>query len=148
MADVVTPGGMGKCTPVGHKRAREGQAVDSVGGSRSGRSVRFSHIDIRLHGIEIWGGGGVPGDDGPPLGLGWSVEGERRVELDDFEVERLRSRTPKDAYCTSGCVDPSMRAQILLRCGSTPRQINTIKREVAKLNRERWQVRRVTAILF
>ena len=93
-----------------------------------------------MHGIEIWGGGGVPGDDGPPLGLGWSVEGERRVELEEFEVERLSSRTPKDAYCMSGSVDAGRRAQILLRCGSTPRQINSIKREVAQLNRERWQV--------
>ena len=125
-------------------RKRPRDEVDSAGRDsgeiRSARSVRFSHIDIRMHGTEIWGGGGVPADDGPPLGLSWSIESERRVELEDFEEERLRSRTPKDAYCVSGCVAPSQRMQMLLRSGSTHRQINSVKKEVAKLNRDRWQV--------
>ena len=83
----------------------------------------------------------MPGDDGPPLGLSWHVEGERRVEMDEYETQRLSSRRPKETYCSVGCVEPQVRAQILLHSGSTHRQINSIKKEVAKLNRERWQVR-------
>jgi lauroyl/myristoyl acyltransferase len=30
----------------------------------------------------MWGGGGVPADDGPPLGLGWGVKEEREVDID------------------------------------------------------------------
>lgn len=40
-----------------------------------------------------------------------------------------------------------MRTQILLHHGNTHRQINSIKKEVAKLNRERWQVRQDLAEL-
>ncbi|KAL1527448.1 hypothetical protein AB1Y20_016113 [Prymnesium parvum] len=122
------------------KRPRE-----ALSWERGGRSVRFSHIDIRMHGVEMWGGGGVPVDDGPPLGLSWHVEGERRVGLDEYETQRLTLRRPKETYCSIGSVKPRERTQILLLHGSTPRQINTIKKEIAKLNRERWQA---SEILF
>ena len=32
----------------------------------------ISHVTVREMGLEIWGGGGVPADDGPPLGLSWN----------------------------------------------------------------------------
>ena len=130
-------------SPVRVRPAKRPREAASGGGARGreNRSVRFSHIDIRMHGVEMWGGGGVPGDDGPPLGLSWHVEGERRVDLEEYEMQRLSSRRPKETYCTVGCVEPQERTQILMHHGSTPRQINTIKKEVAKLNRERWQVK-------
>uniref|UniRef100_A0A6V4PBZ3 Uncharacterized protein n=1 Tax=Prymnesium polylepis TaxID=72548 RepID=A0A6V4PBZ3_9EUKA len=124
------------------KRCHEASVSEDVRG-RENRSVRFSHIDIRMCGREIQGGGGVPGDDGPPLGLSWTVEDEQRVALDEYETQRLSSRRPKETYCSIGCVEPHLRTQILLQNGSTPRQINSIKKEVAKLNRERWQASEV-----
>jgi len=81
----------------------------------------------------------VPGDDGPPLGLSWTVEGERRIGLDEYETSRLYSRRPKETYCAIGCVEPQVRTQILMNHGSTPRQINSIKKEVAQLNLARRQ---------
>ena len=91
------------------------------------RGVRFSHVTIRTHSMELWGGGGVPADEGPPLGLSWEVVGERHVCLDEFEGEREQQRTPKDAYCCVGCVEPSKRAEMLRRCGSTAKQMRTVK---------------------
>ena len=40
------------------------------------RRVSFSHVRVREHAIDVGGGGGVPSDDGPPLGLGWDIKGE------------------------------------------------------------------------
>ena len=53
--------------------------------------------------MEIWGGGGVPADDGPPLGLSWNLQSTRHVNIDEFEDERELSRTPKDSYCVEVC---------------------------------------------
>jgi len=107
--------------------------------------VRFSHVTIRTHSMELWGGGGVPADEGPPLGLSWEVMGERHVCLDEYEGEREQERTPKDSYCSVGCVEPSKRAEILRRCGSTAKQMRTVKQAVARLNKQRWQA---TSMLF
>lgn len=107
--------------------------------------VRFSHVDVRIHCTELWGGGGVPSDEGPPLGLSWDVEGERRVRLEDFELERHHVRTPKDTYCTVGCVAPHQRTEMLLVSGTSPRQIKAVKRAVAQVNLNRWKT---SAVLF
>ena len=57
--------------------------------------VSFGAVRVRTHDVEIWGGGGVPADDGPPLGLGWNVQGEAIFALDAFESERKGSRITK-----------------------------------------------------
>jgi hypothetical protein len=62
-----------------------------------------------------------------------------RIARAQFEEERERERTPKDSYCMSGSVEPRRRAAMLLRCGSTLKQIRSVKQAVAKLNRQRWQ---------
>ena len=74
-------GGEGGPCARGGKRARAPSpgaalAADSLqmlGSARTEkrkRSVSFSHVSIRSHLLELWGGGGVPGDGGAPLGLG------------------------------------------------------------------------------
>jgi len=70
--------------------------------------------------MELWGGGGVPADEGPPLGLSWEVMGERHVCLDEYEGEREQERTPKDSYCSVGCVEPSKRAEIFGDAAARP----------------------------
>ena len=45
-----------------------------------------------------------------------------------WQVDRQLHLRIRDEWC------------MLLHHGSTPRQINSIKREVAKVNRERWEV--------
>ena len=133
-------------TPTPRKRKLATAAEDGVddiqtpGGSAPRSRVRFGNVQIRTHTMEIWGGGGVPADDGPPLGLGWDVQGERSVEIDDFEVERKDHRTPKDSYCMLGCVEPGTRQQMLLGSGSTLKQIKSVTKQVAQLNHERWKV--------
>ena len=89
---------------------------------------------------EVWGGGGVPADDGPPLGLSWNLQSTRHVNIDEFEDEREQTRTPKDSYCVEGCMEPNMRRQVLLSSGSTPKQIKAATKAVAQLNQDRWKV--------
>ena len=111
------------------------------GSSSSARRARvsFDKVRIRTHDVEMWGGGGVPADDGPPLGLGWGVQEEREVCIDAFEGEREGARTPKDSYCMVGCVEAGQRQQMLLTSGSTLKQIKAVTKQVAQLNQERWQ---------
>jgi hypothetical protein len=101
--------------------------------------VNFSHVSIRSHQLELWGGGGVPHDGGAPLGLGWAVMNERRVNIDEFEDSRLGARRTKDVYGSLGCVDAGRRCELLIRAGSSLKQIRTAKQAVARLNRQRWQ---------
>jgi len=112
-----------------------------IGSSASARRARvsFGHVQIRTHDVEMWGGGGVPADDGPPLGLGWGVKEEREVDIDAFEGEREGARTPKDSYCMVGCVEAQKRQEMLVASGCTPKQIKAVTKQVAQLNQDRWQ---------
>ena len=105
------------------------------------RRVSFSHVRVREHAIDVGGGGGVPSDDGPPLGLGWDIKGEHTTAIDDYEDERERERTPKDSYCMEGCVEPEQRKRMLLGSGSTLKQIKAATKAVVQLNHDRWKVR-------
>merc|ERR1719478_777601 len=90
--------------------------------------------------MEVWGGGGVPADDGPPLGLGWDIKGEHSTSIDEYEDERAHEgRTPKDSYCMEGCVEPDQRRRMLLSAGSTMKQIKAAQKAVAQLNQDRWK---------
>ena len=112
-----------------------------IGSSASARRARvsFGHVQIRTHDVEMWGGGGVPADDGPPLGMGWGVKEEREVDIDAFEGEREGARTPKDSYCMVGCVEAQKRQEMLVASGSTLKQIKAVTKQVAQLNQDRWQ---------
>jgi hypothetical protein len=129
------------CTP--SKRERDSGGSSSSCEPRVSK-VRFSHVTVRELGMEIWGGGGVPADDGPPLGLSWDLQSTRHVNIDDWEAEREQSRTPKDSYCFEGCVEPNVRRQMLLGAGSTHKQIKAATKAVAQLNQDRWKVRSPT----
>jgi hypothetical protein len=120
---------------LGKRRAAE--SLPAAGRRR--RRVNFSHVSIRSHKLELWGGGGVPGDGGAPLGLGWAVMNERRVPIDEFEDSRRGARRPKDVYGSQGCVDAGRRCELLIRAGSSLKQIRAAKQAVARLNRQRWQ---------
>ena len=63
------------------------RSLEGGGGSAERRnvSVRFSHVAIRTHRMELWGGGGVPADDGPPLGL----SGDVMEEVDMLRHNRM-----------------------------------------------------------
>ena len=127
-------------TPSKRKASASPGGSSAHSGERVSR-VRFSHVTIREIGLEIWGGGGVPADDGPPLGLSWNLQSTRHVNIDEFEDERERDRTPKDSYCVEGCVEPYVRRQMLLGSGSTHKQIKAATKAVAQLNQDRWKVR-------
>eukprot|EP00962_Isochrysis_galbana_P033915 scaffold11425_cov102-Isochrysis_galbana.AAC.5 len=131
------PSPPGKAGPTLTKR-RAAESLPAAGRRRVPR-VNFSHVSIRSHQLELWGGGGVPGDGGAPLGLGWAVMNERRVPIDEFEDSRLGARRPKDVYGSQGCVDAGRRCELLIRAGSSLKQIRTAKQAVARLNRQRWQ---------
>jgi len=128
------------CTP--SKRERDSGGSSSSCEPRVSK-VRFSHVTVRELGMEIWGGGGVPADDGPPLGLSWDLQSTRHVNIDDWEAEREQSRTPKDSYCFEGCVEPNVRRQMLLGAGSTHKQIKAATKAVAQLNQDRWKASEV-----
>jgi len=121
------------------------QMLGSARTEKRKRSVSFSHVSIRSHLLELWGGGGVPGDGGAPLGLGWTVAGERRVTIDDFEETRRSTRRVKEEYGSLGCVEASRRCELLIGAGSSLKQIRAVKQAVARLNRQRWQA---SALLF
>jgi len=112
-----------------------------IGNSASARRARvsFGHVQIRTHDVEMWGGGGVPADDGPPLGLGWGVKEEREVDIDAFEGEREGARTPKDSYCMVGCVEAQKRQEMLVASGTSLKHIKAVTKQVAQLNQDRWQ---------
>ena len=101
--------------------------------------VAFSHVSIRSHELELWGGGGVPGDGGAPLGIGWAVMGERQMPIDEFEESRREVRRPKELYGMQGSVAASRRCELLIRAGASLKQIRSVKQAVARLNRQRWQ---------
>ena len=124
-------------------KRKASSAVRSSGSSCEPRvsRVRFSHVEIREHALEIWGGGGVPADDGPPLGLSDTVTRQVVTSIDDFEEEREQERTPKDMYCVEGCMEPNLRRQMLLGSGCTQKQIRASTKAVAQLNQDRWKVR-------
>ena len=95
-------GRMEASTETPRKRKRSGEAgpsTDLVAAPKSSSAPRlrvsFGSVRVRTHDVEIWGGGGVPADDGPPLGLGWNVQGEEIFALDAFESERKGSRITK-----------------------------------------------------
>ena len=133
-------------TPPVSPRSSSKRKVSDLSGagpsSRRASRVRFSHVTIQEMGMEIWGGGGVPADDGPPLGLSWDLQSTRHVHIDEFEDERQQSRTPKDSYCVEGCMEPNLRRQMLLAAGSTHKQIKAATKAVAQLNQDRWKVTR------
>ena len=139
MADAASPPAVAR-TP--KRKAAAVAASPSSGRSCEPRvsRVRFSHVTVQELATEIWGGGGVPADDGPPLGLSWNLQSTRHVNIDDFEDERAQSRTPKDSYCVEGCMEPNVRRQMLLRAGSTMKQIKAATKAVAQLNQDRWKV--------
>ncbi len=99
--------------------------------------IKFGHVVIRCHARELWGGGGVPADDGPPLGLGWDVASESTQSVDAYESLRRHTRSPKDAYCVFGFLDATRRLSMLLQTGTSLAQVRTAKQHVARLNRER-----------
>ena len=136
VVSVATPASNGK-------RARPPSPGSNCAGtpSRNGSRVRFSHVQVRQYEREVWGGGGVPADDGPPLGLSWDVANERSVELNEYEDERRSSRMSKDVYAMEGCVDSNQRRQLLLGAGSTQKQIKQAIKQVVQLNADRWKVR-------
>jgi len=127
------------------KRARDSEAGPSDGssgrpaGSAPRSRVSFGSVRVRTHDVEIWGGGGVPADDGPPLGLGWNVQREETFAIDAFESERKATRITKDSYCMLGCVEPDARERMLLGAGSTLKQIKQVTKQVEQLNQERWK---------
>lgn len=99
--------------------------------------VKFSHVDVRTYDMDV--GGGVPADDGPPLGLAWTVRGQTSTKMDEYEKQRQQQhRSPKEKYCMES-LDSSVRQRMLQSAGVTPQQIWTASREVEKLNRERWE---------
>lgn len=126
------------CKRLSRRRAAS-VGADALPAHATPGRVRFSHVAIRTHSMELWGGGGVPADDGPPLGLSWKIMDEQLVNMEQFEGEREGERTLKDSYCMSGSVEPRRRAAMLMRCGSTLKQIRSVKQAVARLNRQRWQ---------
>ena len=81
----------------------------------------------------------------PPLLPSLAARPAPHIIAQQFEGEREGERTLKDSYCMSGSVEPRRRAAMLMRCGSTLKQIRSVKQAVARLNRQRWQVCTVVA---
>lgn len=101
---------------LGNRRAAD---LRTPAGRRRVPRVNFSHVSIRSHQLELWGGGGVPGDGGAPLGLGWTVMNERRVPIDEFEKSRAGARRPKEVCTLADQASPYLARHSATR---SPRQ--------------------------
>lgn len=109
---------------------------------RSGkkRGVRFNNVEIRECRPLLGGGGGIP-TQGSPLGMGWQVDRETRIDIDQFEEWRgdlgAEARRPREVFMEYGYVPPEEREERLLQAGHVKSELERSEFEIRIINRRR-----------
>merc|ERR1712166_115274 len=115
-----------------------------------GRAQQASPMQLRRGGDQrvqyhAGGGGGIPSEGGPPLGLGWDVVNQSHTSLADFELTRIGVRSPREVYMSEGFLSARQRSRILKQVGHTKKEIKKATRKVEELVTARWELNTVRA---
>jgi len=103
--------------------------------------VGFNTVEIRECRPLLGGGGGIP-TAGSPLGMGWEVERQTRIDVDCFESwrdggEGGQVRRPREVFMEYGYVAPEEREQRLLEAGHVQSELDRSEFEIRIINRRR-----------
>eukprot|EP00658_Telonema_sp_P-2_P022801 TRINITY_DN19125_c0_g1_i2.p1 TRINITY_DN19125_c0_g1~~TRINITY_DN19125_c0_g1_i2.p1 ORF type:complete len:281 (-),score=47.10 TRINITY_DN19125_c0_g1_i2:9-851(-) len=113
---------------------------------RGGRQrCSFGGVEIREYNIVMSGGGGIPSEGGPPLGLGWDVVNESSVSLAEFEQARIGVRSPREVYMSEGYLSSRQRSRILKQVGHSKKEIKKAAKKVEEVVTGRWELNTVRA---
>eukprot|EP00741_Cyanophora_paradoxa_P007744 tig00001206_g7492.t1 len=109
------------------------QRRQSLGGSSAGgaKQTRFGQVEIREYRRTLSGGGGVPDDTGPSVGLDWEWENESVHQLSPFERARQITRVTREEYMNRGFMPADERRRILLENGH---KSTALEREIRDLH--------------
>eukprot|EP00658_Telonema_sp_P-2_P084204 TRINITY_DN9285_c0_g1_i4.p1 TRINITY_DN9285_c0_g1~~TRINITY_DN9285_c0_g1_i4.p1 ORF type:complete len:481 (+),score=134.37 TRINITY_DN9285_c0_g1_i4:89-1444(+) len=98
--------------------------------------VGFDAVYLRQHEFVPDGSGGLP-SSGIPFGLGWKVESDCCVELDEFEQHREGDRLDRQVFMMEGFVPPKERAAFAQAKGVSKDEVNSAELATFKANRRR-----------
>lgn len=104
--------------------------------SKTGCRVKFEAVQWRNHEVMMDGSGGLP-SSGIPLGIGWKVEAELELSIDEFEEARQAVRRPRDVFMMDGFVLPRTRAELFYQVGYTKEEVSACELATFKTNRRR-----------
>lgn len=124
--------------PLKRKRSRSPETTPS-------RRCSFGQVQVREYDIVLAGGGGVPSEGGPPLGLGWQVVNQSQTSLANFEQARIGVRSPREVYMSEGFLSARQRSRILKQVGHSKKEIKKAAKRVEEVQLARWELNTVQA---
>lgn len=104
--------------------------------SKPGCRVKFEVVQWRNHEVFMDGSGGLP-SSGIPLGIGWKVEADLELNIDEFEEARQTIRRPREVFMMDGFVPPKERAALFYEVGYTKEEVSACELATFKTNRRR-----------
>jgi len=109
------------------------------------RRCSFGEVQVREYDIVLSGGGGIPSEGGPPLGLGWQVIKQSQTSLANFEQARIGVRSPREVYMSEGYLSARQRSRILKQVGHSKKEIKRAAKRVEEVQLARWELNTVQA---
>ena len=108
-------------------------AITTITKKVTRRQVHFQDIEIRRYPM-------ILGDNpscriGPPVSLGWEFESLPTMTVDDYEV--YRTTHPRKSHLHLMILNYYQRTGIMERSGVDPKDVQTVERQVAKIQRQR-----------
>ena len=95
------------------------------------KSVKFSSVEVRYYNRIL--GDNPACSMGPPLAIGWEYSEEQVMLIDQYEAERILSKSPIHLTLT-----PAMRRNILhSQCGCTYSEMDNMNEEIEKIRKSR-----------
>lgn len=98
--------------------------------------VKFDAVYMRQHEFVADGSGGLP-SSGIPFGLGWGVESDAVLSLDEFEEHRQPARLDRQVFMMEGFVSPKERSSFAFSKGSSKEEVSGAELATFKANRRR-----------
>ena len=88
------------------------------------KKIQFTEVQVKEFSRAVDGGGTVPDDNGPTLGLDWNHVKVLRRRLSSFEQLRSNNRVDREQYMQKGYIPPIKRANILQKNGASTEVMN------------------------
>lgn len=85
---------------------------------KKSKKLKFGEVVVREYKRVLDGGGTVPDDNGPTLGLDWKSVKQLRRRLSSFEELRSQGRVEREKYMEKGYLPPVKRVNILAKNGT------------------------------